>query len=293
MPKKYNRTVLVQISDLHGGHVLGLCNPDTPLHEIRENGEVVISNPRLTASQEYLWELYTETLIPEAVRFAGGDPMVLFVTGDISQGNKYQRQLISSDITQQIYVAEYNIHPWFYYKPLKAVRFGIGTPSHVFGEGASEKLVSSTLKHKHPKVDTKTVYHGLANVSGIDIDYAHHGPFHGSRNWLKGNEARYYLRSIMMDEIQAGGKPPNLVMRGHYHTFVKEYLAITNASHEYESWIVIAPSMCMLDDYGHQATRSVYRITNGIVMYEIIDGRLMTPIKVAKTMDIRTKEKLL
>jgi hypothetical protein len=97
----------------------------------------------------------------------------------------------------------------------------------------------------------------------------------------------------MMDEIQTGNKPPNLVLRGHYHTFIKEYLSITNAEHEYESWIVIAPSMCMLDDYGQQATRSTYRITNGVVAFEIINNRLYPPIKLAKSIDIRTKEVLL
>jgi len=290
--KKRDRIVLVQLSDLHAGHILGLCNPETLLQEIKEDGSLEIVNPKLNETQKYLWELYTNYCIPEVFNFADGDPLILFVTGDITQGNKYFTQQMSSDITQQIYIAEYNLLPWFAYKNLKVVRFGIGTSSHVFGEGASEKLVASHLQNKYKHVDIKTLYHGLASVGNIDIDYAHHGPYHGSRNWLKGNEARYYLRSIMMDEIQAGNKPPDLVLRGHYHTFVKEYLSITNGSKEYESWIVIAPSLCLLDDYAQQATKSSYRVTNGVVAFEIINQKLYPPIKFTKTLDIRTKEVL-
>jgi len=74
--------------------------------------------------------------------------------------------------------------------------------------------------------DIKMCQHGLLDIDGVTIDYAHHGPFPGSRSWLKGNIARYYLRDLMMREIMNGNSPPKLVVRAHYHTPVEEYLKI-------------------------------------------------------------------
>ena len=280
------------MSDTHTGHTLGLINPNTMLQLEMPDGSIKKTLPELNEIQKYLWELY-ETQREELLKFVNGDKLIVFFTGDLCQGNKYVKQLISTDISQQVFMGSGVIEPWLSYKNLIAVRIVMGTAAHNFGEGAAEKIIAAMISSKYPKINIEILYHGLASIGEIDIDYSHHGPFHGSRNWLKGNEARYYLRSIMMDEIQAGNKPPNLVMRGHYHTFIKEYLSITNANHEYESWIVICPSMCLIDEYARQATRSAYRITNGIVAYEIINNRLYTPIKFAETLDVRTKENLL
>lgn len=290
MPK-HNRIVIVQISDLHSGHVLGLLNPETELQMEQEDGSLHRYNPKLRLSQIYLWGLY-EKYIVEAVKFAGDDDIVLLVTGDIVQGIKHREQQITSDISDQIFMGEYVLRPWYKCKNLKKVRISLGTGAHNFGEGASEKIIANMLSKEYKNVDTKAFYHGLLSVQGVGIDYAHHGASRGSRNWLRGNEARYYLRSILMDEIQAGRTPPHLVLRGHFHSLVREYLCLTISGVEHEAWFVMCPAMCLIDDYARKVTRSQFCVTNGIMLYEIVDGKLSKPIALVDDIDMRTKETL-
>jgi len=130
------------------------------------------------------------------------------------------------------------------------------------------------------------VDHGLLEVSGAFIDYRHHGPGGGIRNWTKGNVARHYLRSLMLDEIVYGRRPPDLVLCGHYHTKVNEVVTVGN----HESRLVVMPSMCGLSGYARQVTKSAYIITNGIAFFHVEDGEVSRPIWVEETLDIRTKE---
>lgn len=286
------RTLIAVISDPHGGHKLGLCNPETIIED-DSTGEVREYSPELNEAQTLLWEVYSKG-IQEVEKLAGKDETLLIVSGDVTQGNKYISEQISTRIADQIFIAEYNLHPWLDSKiNIKKVRMAKGTSSHEFGEGSSSLTVARLLRAKYPKVNVRSLYHGLIRTpDGVFIDYAHHGPTPGSRNWLKGNEARYYLRSIMMDEISAGNIPPHIVIRGHYHQYVKEYLSIRTNGTEYESWITIIPSMDMIGDFARQASRSSYRVTNGIVVYELINGRVLNVHFFGHTTDVRTYEEL-
>ena len=183
--------------------------------------------------------------------------------------------------------------PWFQLKNLVAVRLVRGTDSHGFGEGSADLTVDGLLQRRFPKRDIEVLFHGLGEVLGIKVDYAHHGPYTGSRNWLKGNVARYYLRSAMMDEMQLGNVPPHIYIRAHFHNYVEEYLRISNAQHTHKSWLTVLPSYCLMSDYARQATRSQFSVTNGRVAYEVIDDRIVEVHPFLHTLDIRTKEVLL
>ena len=95
-----------------------------------------------------------------------------------------------------------------------------------------------------------------------------------------------------MKEILAKRLPPSLVLRGHYHTYVKETLWIGGEAEDYESILIVVPSLCMIDEHARKITRSTYQITNGMVAVEIIDGQIHKTHKFAETIDIRTKEEL-
>lgn len=294
MAKKKNRQVIFDISDPHSAHKLGLLNPETKLYTQTPHG---IKKVEINFNEvnEYLWNLYVNKCIAKAIEYADGDDVVLFVTGDVTAGEKYTQEVISPLISHQLEMAKDIYLPWFEYKNVKSVRFASGTGSHVFGVGSAEILVAEYLKPYFPKVDIGVVFHGLAKIgdTGVKIDYAHHGPYGGSRNWLRGNVARYYLQSLMQDELDAGNIPPQLVLRGHYHTPVEESYTKRCNGHKYRSQIVIAPSMCILDDFARQKTQSTFRITNGIYCFEIVDGQLGLPYEISETMDLRTVEVLL
>ena len=287
------RAIIAAFGDSHSGHVLGLLNPETKIKAWDELGNKYWYCPELNKSQEYLWHDCYIPDIENVKKLAGKDPIVVFHAGDLTQGNKYISQWVSTRSSDQIYMAEASMLPWFQLKNLVATRLARGTDSHGFGEGTADLTVEGLLQRRFPKRNIEVVYHGLAEILGIKVDYAHHGPYTGSRNWLKGNVARYYLRSAMMDEIQMGNVPPHLYIRGHFHNYVEEYLRISNAQHAYKSWLTVLPSYCLMSDYARQATRSQFSITNGMVAYEVIDNKIVEIHPFTHTIDIRTKEKIL
>lgn len=280
-----NRITGVVISDTHGGHKYGLCNPDTILLDWDFQGNVTETPVSLTSTQEYLWALYLR-LIERMSKIDNG--LVLFHLGDHTNGKKYPEGLMRSDDYNQYNIAYMNFLPWLNLPNLKEIKLVFGTGSHEFGEGSSVLWVADRLSDRHKDIKTTVCRHGALDMDGVVIDYAHHGPGPGIRNWTRGNVARHYLRSLMLDEIEDGNEPPGLVLRGHFHTPVEEVVLIRRR----ESRLVVMPSFCGLSDFAQQATKSTYRITNGGMFFHVDDGVIGRPEWDVETMDIRTKESI-
>lgn len=279
-----HRKIVAVISDTHAGNSLGLCSPETELQD--DQNQIV--HPTLNEPQKYLYDLYSKG-IQDCVNLAGKDEIAVIHDGDVTHGNKYVEEVIGTRIADQFFIAVYNLLPWLNLKNVKTMRLIKGTGAHSFGEGTADILVSKMLRDKTKK-DVRSLYHGLTSFFGVTFDCAHHGPPAGKRSWLSGNEARYYLRSLMSDEIQSGNKPPRVVLRGHYHSFVKETLWMDTYLGMVESTICIIPSMCLLGDHNRQATKSSYKMTNGMIAFEIINGKLLDVHFFGQTLDIRSKE---
>jgi hypothetical protein len=286
------RVVIGVVSDTHGGHKLGLLNPETTLQQEDESGNLVPWVPKLTDVQEYLWSLYMDH-IAEVSAFAGGDKLVLIHNGDATQGTKYQDHLVSTRVADQIVIGVQNLRPWFELADVNWARLTKGTSSHVLGEGSSEILITESLRSLYPNADIGVLYHGLLDVDGVEADYAHHGPYPGSRNWLRGNVARYDVRSYMLDELSSGRTPARLLLRGHYHQWIPpESLSLEFMGEVYTTTLVMTPSYCGMGAHGHQATRSAFAQTFGMVAIEIVDGKLGEIRVFKETVDLRTKERL-
>lgn len=288
---KPKRRIIALFADTHGGHKLGLYNPNTQLLEESPDGDLIPYTPEPTAFQHYLWPLYLSH-IEAVVKWAGDDEIVPIHNGDECQGDKYKDHLVSTRMADQPEIAVSNLRPWCELPNVKSMRLLKGTGSHAFSEGSSAIQVCRVLQGLYPDKDIKAPYHNLIDIDGFTIDIAHHGPFPGSRKWLRGNVARYYLRDLMFNEIMAGKKPPDLVVRAHYHNVVTETLDVRGNGTTYTSRLVVLPSYCGLGDYGRRATRSTPKITNGMMAYEIIDGKLSRVLELTKTLGLRTKEVL-
>jgi hypothetical protein len=283
--------ILAVASDKHGGHRLGLLNPETVLEYEDRKGNIVEYHPDLIDFQEYLWEIHQKH-VKETQKLAGKDEIIVFDNGDTTAGNKYPHEQVSTRISDQFDIAAWNLRPWLELKNVKTVRIAKGTGAHTFGEGSSEIALQRILKGWYPRKDIKTVYHGLAKIAGILVDYAHHGPGVGIRNWLRGNIARLYLKSLIEDELDLGNVPPDLVIRGHFHDYVEEYVIKYFKGKRYKTQLNVLPSYCGIDDHARQITKSKYVLRHGMVCYEIIDGKILDTHPLLETLDIRTKETL-
>lgn len=296
MSKKTKRAIVVVESDSHGGHKLGLLSPDTLLPEeyIEEDGNVQIDwySPRLTKTQERLQEVRKDG-IEKVIALADGDPIVVLENGDLTQGNKYPSEQVGYKQSDQEIIAYYNIRPWYELPNLHSVTFAKGTDSHTFGYGSSEINLCHRLKQEFPKIQSEIAYHWLLDIGDVTFDLAHHGPGPGLRHWLHGNTARYYLRDLMYTELHAGRIPPHIVLRGHFHTYVKEYLSMNFCGDEYESWLYVLPPLCIPGDYAIKVMKSIYNISVGLLAFEVIDGQISKAHKFTQSFDTRVKAKLL
>ncbi|OGH07415.1 MAG: hypothetical protein A2W22_03025 [Candidatus Levybacteria bacterium RBG_16_35_11] len=269
-----------------------MCNPETILSRENKDGTVTkyeIGHP--TEVSQYLWELYSQH-VQTVMQIAGGDDLIVFHLGDLTQGNRFGNELISNAIADQFIIAEYNLIPWFLYKNLIAMEIFKGTIAHNFGMGTSDTVTEGYLSRRFPHHKIEALWHGLFNHRGLTMDVAHHGPPIGKRNWLIGNEARYYLKSLIKDEIDHGGVPPRLILRGHRHTLAKETISMFVKDKEIEVTLISLPSYCGFGEYTQQITLHFPFVTNGMVVFEVLDGQIHKTHFLIQTLDIRTRKEI-
>jgi hypothetical protein len=277
------------LSDTHGGNTLGLLSPGTVVQMEGPEGECYEYELPLNPVQLYLNKIF-EWLLDVAKEYAAGDDILFIHNGDLTQGGVHGA-LIAQSEGLQVAVGVRSLQRVLDALPnCKTIRIIKGTGVHVFNSGDSEMQAGKILQQANPSKDVRVLYHNLLTYNGVMVDVAHHGPGPGSRVWLEGNVARFYLRNLMETELMAGRVPARLVVRSHYHTYIKETISSMINSSEVESTIVITPSLCMLDDYARKVVKSPHIIGLGGTFFETIDGRL-TDVKVAlKQIDVRTKE---
>ena len=295
------RIILAVITDTHGGHIAGLLNPETVLQRKQENEDggydLVDWTPPMEPGQLRRWSLY-ERIIESAINLARGDQIILISLGDHTQGILHSDDALSMRVADHVLIAKWNFMPWMTIPNVVETRLISGTSWHEFGEGSAMILVADALRDKFPNKNITPLYHGLTDirqstdVEGVLVDYTHHGPSQSMRKHLEGNTARYYLQSSMQDELMDGKTPPHLVLRGHFHSMINEVITRHTMRGWFESRIVVCPPLCGLGDYARKTTRSAHKITEGGVLFEILDNKPQQPVFITDTRDIRKKEVL-
>lgn len=269
------RKIVAVMADGHAGSKVGLCHPRATVTETNEKGETYQRRLVLTETQrDLLWPIY-ESAIKEVVELADGDPIIVIYDGDATNGEKYPDGMMDIDRGQQVEVACWNMVPWLKLPNLECLAFAGGTAAHsLMGRNISEALIARKLS----KV-AQTVAFSHARVRVLDkvLDVAHHGPSGGSRAWLRGNVARYYLRDRMMEDMGLGKEPADVYLRGHFHVDVHEVLKQRFHQQVYRSELIVIPSMSGLSGFAGQITRSIPYVDNGMYALEIIEGE---PIRV-------------
>jgi hypothetical protein len=275
-----DRFLLVVLADTHAGSKHGLRNPDWIIQrkemEQDEDGNwhYVIEdyNPPLEPPQKLLWNKYLEG-IDKFVKIAGDDPIFVIHLAEVCEGTYYANSSMNLKKDEQVQIAVANMAPWKEIENVKMVRICSGDRPHEFDEGAAAKIVAGRLKNFFP--DVRAVNHGLLDVGGFKIDYAHRGPAPGSRKWLEGNVARYYLTDYMMrEQIEFGRKPADLVLRAHYHEPVEERRSLRYRDGMIRSSILIAPCLKFPDAYAKTVTGNRFSAAIGTTAVEVVKGKL-------------------
>lgn len=284
------RTILLCIADTHAGFKLGLMNPNVTLYDRDVEGNYHPYTPASTAVQEHFWTLLLQGC--EATNLlAKGDQIVVIHYGDACHGDKYAKTLVSTELADQPAIAISNMQPILSLPNVRTFRLVMGTDAHNFDDGNAEKIIIDNLKLKYPQINCEIVMQGLGNVDGVEIEYAHKGPFPGSKHHLKGNIAHQWLRDRMTQELLHGKIPPRLYGFGHYHEWIYVTETVSVDDKDYTSSVFVMPSFNFPNLWTSAQTQEKSRYTHGIVVFEIIDGEIVgNPKRFTKTVDVRTKE---
>jgi hypothetical protein len=286
-------TTLIVRTDAHSGLRLGLQNPETELWEEDEEGNLAPRKPELTATQKWLWELYSAH-VTEAIQWSDNDEIVLFDLGDACQGDKHHSRVVSVRDADQVELALGTFDLFIPYADrIRSLRLLVGTDAHNFGFGSAEIALMARLKNTFPKTHVKLVRHGLFTVAGVAVDTAHHGPSGGSRKWLEGNIVRFYLKDLMLSSLIAWEAPPRLVLRAHHHVEMREEVTVyTKAGRMWQSVIHLCPPYSGVTHYATKVTRSKSTLTVGLLVFRLRNGIIESWDRFTETIDLRTKEPL-
>lgn len=283
------KKLVIFLSDIHCGSKVALLNPDTVLYEEGPNGEMREYKPELTESQKYLWDIQQWYLmkLQQLVKKNKYEKIILVLNGDITHGNKHKSLLVSDRISDQILISKQCIDPILDIG-VTHLRIVKGTDAHNFGFGAAEFLLCEIFKNERPDIDTEVLTHGSMSIDGFIIDYAHHSPGAGARMWLRGNVIRNYVRDIMINARMCDRKVPNLVIRSHIHSYCRESVRVGSQ----ECIAITTPSMSLMDDFAVQVTQSKSVIENGLLAFEIKDGKMGEVYEMIQTKNVMFYEEL-
>lgn len=298
MPK-IDRFNIVVMADTHAGSKLALRNPDWIIQRKElvkdedENWHYIIEdyNPPMEPVQEMIWEQYIKSR-DDFLEIAGKDPIFILHLAEVCEGTYYANSSMLLKKDEQVQIAVANMDPWRGIKNIKMVRILSGDRPHEFDEGAASRMVVDHLKQRFD--DVRGIDHGLLKIggdNGFKIDYAHQGPVPGSRKWLEGNSARWYLIDYMQRElIELGRDPADLVLRAHYHEPIEVRYSMKFNGGMKRSAIVICPSMKFPDAHAKKAIRNRFSAAIGMSMIEVVNNKILDFHHRFTTVDTRTRE---
>lgn len=286
---RHKRRLFCLLSDTHAGKRVGLMHPEVKLVRSCDNGgSVKIWTPEMTTTQEWLWSVYSECA-QELQDFAGKDEIIVGHLGDVTNGDKHGGNIPDTTLEDQRIIACANLQVLLDIKNVTKMRIMRGTEAHV--PDSAEARVAHWLSVKTGK-DVDCANHSRYIIDQEIIDAAHHGPYPGSRDWLKGNVALYHLRDRIYRDRRSGITPATVYGRGHYHQFV--HVTLNEVWHEkyHPHHLIITPSFSGLDDYVRKVAKSPPILESGFVVLEFIDDYLTSIHPIIRSIDLRTEEVL-
>lgn len=250
------------IADIHAGFDKGLMLPGTKF----ENDGIEYERA-LTPIQEKLATQFALDIM-KSKEMIEDTPVSIFVDGDLTSGNRFRSELVSTRDDDQLVIAERIILALLCVGDVVSLTFIRGTGVHNFGEGSSEMSMCRMVRALRPGIVTSMVNGFDGYISGVKFNIAHHGPTPGTKITTQGNSARNYLRTLMLDRLVKQLPVSDIVARAHYHGFAWETLRVVgNTSH-----ILILPPYCGMSEHAQKVTRDMGEGEVGVVVILVEDG---------------------
>ena len=292
--KTFNHKIIAIRGDTQSGHAGGLLNPDTiyPVIGFDAGGRKVVEdyeNAQLSPVQRQLWK-WSESDREEIQKLAGKDEILFVEMGDMTQGARFADDLAETSLSRQMLTSFYNSLPWVAMKNVKRMRAVKGTGVHVWGEGSTETILTMLLQKEFPGKDIKIADHYLLNVDGFLLDVSHHGPGAGLRNWTRGNAFELYVKSLLLDDLNAQRIPPHIVLRGHKHEFTYAHAIHQVMGNVWELPGFIVPPYCFIGSHAQKVMNSPSSMGVGTLALELVNGKLLEWHAFTHYVDLRTQE---
>ena len=234
-------TTVALVSDLHANSTVALCPPVVN----RDDGGTY----RASAAQRWIWRQwlpYWEEVAKR--REKAGGPLVVILNGELADDNYHGKfQLVDVNPKTQMATAIRALEPMLaILRPEDHIYITRGTEAHSGRSAWMDDAIGADLGAVSPSEGVHSYWHLRLNVEGVRFDVAHHPPLGpGRMPWTRQLYATRMASMAYFDALQAGEKPPDLYVRGHYHV----------PSDSYDSYPVRAlalPSWQLTTAFGHR-----------------------------------------
>jgi hypothetical protein len=214
--KKTRPLVVVCLSDIHCGSIVGLMPPKFVLN----SGNLLTHGTNM--AQRWLWSCWT-SVWKEIYAIIGGDPFLLALNGDLTEGVHHGgKELVAQKTREHIEIAAEVL--WPHVKRAAAVRLTEGTECH-----------TNDAEHELCKIWGKgsCKAHQWWEINGLVYNMTHHIGV-TSRAYLEASAMSIEMGNAILNQVRAGHRPADIFLRGHRHcggTFDdgKTMLAVTPA----------------------------------------------------------------
>jgi hypothetical protein len=205
------KTAIIAVADLHINSTVALC---PKVVNLDDGGSYTASR-----TQRWLWECWLN-FIAEAKILTEGYRNVVIIDGDLTELDTAKRsvQLTTLNKSTILGIVTDTIAPLV---DISDVCYFIrGTSAHVGKSAWSEEAIAKDTYNTVAPGDGKfSWWHYRGVASGVKLDISHHAQM-GATPWSRKNAANNMAAKIMWwYQIDMGEKAPDLVLRGHNHTY--------------------------------------------------------------------------
>jgi hypothetical protein len=274
-------TTLLHLSDSHSGLLAGLIAPETELEY--DNGEK--RTMLLSSASEWVWECFNK-LIDATIDFADGDAVFVYHTGEVCHGGKFAEFLYSAWAGHQVTIAVKALAELRRIPSLTALRLVYGTAAHDYGMQAMTKDCASQIASWG--YSTACVSHGLEEVEGCLIDFAHHGPS-VSKTEDKASVGRRYVIRYARKFLERSQRAPDVILRGHVHQRVTEPVKVPWGRDGKPVLLSIGSPLTGPNEYARQFTKSAPLTEVGGTLVKLNNGFVVDFVGVTWERDERQR----